>query len=200
MSESKRRAKEIEHLKKEASAWRDALSKEERMILLLAERLDERLVRARHFSEGCYHLAFFMTKYLASKGITVTPQIGWVNDGTWQGMTSHAWIEFNGKKTDVSLGHTSHPESQPTGAVIAHDHVLRKGVAEYTYYKNDHPEVQTGIQYMRSNHELADILAHKEKEHAHMLGIATSGHSAIDDYLSKAPRGLQYADLEKLVS
>ena len=199
MGEAKRRAKEIEQLMRLASAWRDALSPEELMILQLAERLDERLVRAKKFSEGCYHLAFFMTKYLASKGVTVAPQIGWVNDGTWQGMTSHAWIEFNGKMTDVSLGYTSHPEAQPTGAVIAHDHVLRKGMAEYTYYNNDHPEVHAGIQYMRSNPDLVAILAFKENQHAHMVEIAKAGLSAIDSYLSKAPNGLQYADLARLV-
>ena len=114
-------------------------------------------------------------------------------------MTSHAWIEFNGKKTDISLGYTSHPEAQPTGAVIAHDHVLRKGMADYTYYKNDQPEVQAGIQYMRSNPDLAAILAFKEKQHSHMLEIAKAGSSEINNYLSMAPNGLQFADLARLV-
>lgn len=199
MGEAKRRAKEIEQLKGQASAWRIGLSLEEQLILQLAERLDERLVRAKKFSEGCYHLAFFMTKHLASKGIAVTPQIGWVNDGTWQGMTSHAWIEFNGKKTDISLGYTSHPDVQPTGAVIVHDHVLRKGMAEYAYYQNEHPTAQTGIQWMRANPGLKDVLAFKENQHAQMLEIAKAGLPAIDAYLSKAPKGLQYPDLARLV-
>lgn len=199
MGEAKRRMKEIEQLKEQSSTWRAALSPDELMILQLAERLDERLVRAKKFSEGCYYLAFFMTKYLASKDVTVIPQIGWINDGTWRGMTSHAWIEFNGKKTDVSLGCTSHPEAQPTGAVIAHDHILRKGMVEYSHYKNDPPEVQAGLQYMRSIPDLKAILAFKEIQHAQMLETAKAGIPEIDKYLSQAPSGLQYSDIARIV-
>jgi len=199
MGEAKRRGKEIDEMKKQAAMWRESLSLDERTILQLAERLDERLIRGLKFSEGCYHLAFFMTKYLANHGITVTPTIGWVNDGTWQGMTSHGWIEYKGKKTDISLGCTSNPDAQPIGSMIVLDRVLRKGTADYTYYENDAPKVAVGLKYMRSNPDLDDVLAHKEAEHATMIEIAGGGPKAIDDYLFRAPQGLKYDDLVRIV-
>lgn len=154
MGDAKRRAKEIDELKKQAAVWRESLSPDEQTILQLAERLDERLIRGLKFSEGCYHLAFFMTKYLSTKGVTVTPKIGWVNDGTWQGMTSHGWIEYNGKKTDISLGCTSNPDAQPIGSMIVLDRVLRKGTADYRYFENDAPEVAAGLKYGSSDNSV----------------------------------------------
>ena len=197
MGESKRRSGEIAQLKAEANAWRVGLSDEARLIAHVAERLDERLVRARRFSEGCYHLAFFMTRYLSLHGVQVRPIIGWVNDGTWQGMTSHAWIEFEGKKTDASLGYTSHPDAQPTGALIIHDRVMRTGMVDYNYYKNDDCAVQVGLDWMQGVPEFRSVLRHKEAEHAEMMVIASEDR--IDTYLSKAPHGTTFADLARLV-
>ena len=114
MGEAKRRRKEIEALMEKEQLWRKSLTVEEQVIAELATRLDEKLVRGMKFHQGCYHLAFFMAKYLESKGIRVDPIIGWVNDGQWDGVASHAWIEFLGKKTDVSLSYTLNPKlNQP---------------------------------------------------------------------------------------
>ncbi len=48
-------------------------------------------------------------------------------------MASHAWIEYNGKKTALSLSRTEHGEHQATGAFIVLYHVVRRGEATYTY-------------------------------------------------------------------
>lgn len=197
MGEAKRREAEIARLKEKEAIWRATLSDDERIVALLAERLDERLVRGRQFSEGCYHLAFFMTLYLSLRGIRVTPIIGWVNDGTWQGMTSHAWIELNGKKTDVSLTYTSYPDVQPTGSLIIHDHVLRKGMATYHYFKNDDPEVAIGLDWMRGIPEWRSTLAFKEAQHGDMMSIVTDDR--INEYMSMAPPGGAYAELARIV-
>lgn len=198
MGEAKRRTKEIAQLKQQEEVWRASLTKEEREILDLAERLEVRLVRGRRFSEGCYHIAFFMTQYLFLKGIEVTPIIGWINDGTWQGMTSHGWIEYNGRKTDASLTCTSHPEAQPTGALIVHDYVLRKGNASYSYYKNDAPAALEGLAWMRSVHDFRSVLAHKEREHKTMLEIALSNRR-IEEYLANAPPGGRFDEISRLI-
>lgn len=197
MGESKRRAGEIARLKAEVNAWRVGLSEEERLIAHVAERLEERLVRARRFSEGCYHLAFFMTSYLSRQGLQVKPIIGWVNDGTWQGMTSHAWIEFDGKKTDISLVCTSHPDAQPTGALIIHDRIMRPGMADYSYYQNDDGAVQSALDWMRGVPEFMSALRYKEAEHAEMVAIAAEGR--MDSYLANAPHGTKFADLARLI-
>jgi len=198
MGEAKRRAKEIAQLKEQQAAWRNSLTNEESAILDLAERLDERLVRGRCFSEGCYHLAFFMTQFLFLRGVQVTPVIGWVNDGTWQGVTSHAWIEYKGRKTDASLTCTTHPEAQPTGALVVHDYVLRKGKASYNYYKNNDPVALEGLEWTRNVSDIKDMFAHKESEHAVMLEIASSS-SRIEEYLSNAPSGGRFDEIRSLV-
>lgn len=197
MGEAKRRSAEISKLKEAEKSWRESLSDQESEILLLAKRLDERLVRGRQFSEGCYHLAFFMTHYLSNKNIEVTPIIGWVNDGAWEGLASHAWIEFEGKKIDASLTYTSHGEAQPTGNLIVLDHVLRKGAANYTYYKNDDPAVKDKLDWMKSIPEFKDVFSHKETEHQEMMAIAND--NKIKEYLSLAPQGGRYKDIADLI-
>jgi hypothetical protein len=199
MGDAKRRAKEIALLKEQEAVWRANLSGEESTIRELAERLDTRLVRGRRFSEGCYHLAFFMTRYLALQGIEVTPIIGWVNDGTWKGVASHAWIEYGGKKTDVSLSYTTHPDVVPTGGLIVHDYVLRAGKASYVYYKNDDPAALERLRWMRTVQEFRGVLAHKEREHRRMLEIASSP-KLIEEYLASAPAGGRFEDLSALVT
>lgn len=199
MGNAKRRAQEIAQLKERESAWRTTLSAEEHTVRELAERLDARLVRGRRFSEGCYHLAFFMTRYLMLQGVEVTPVIGWVNDGTWKGAASHAWIEYGGKKTDVSLTYTTHPDVVPTGGLIIHDYVLRTGKASYVYYKNDDPQALEKLRWMRTVPEFSAILAHKDREHRRMLEIASSP-DRIEEYLASAPAGGRFEDLSALVT
>ncbi|MCM8857397.1 MAG: hypothetical protein LC539_17015 [Candidatus Thiodiazotropha sp.] len=197
MGETKNRAREIEKLKEQNVVWRAGLTKEELTILGLAERLDERLVRGRSFSEGCYHLAFFMTRYLELQDIKIVPVVGWVTDGTWKGVTSHAWIEYKGEITDVSLTYTTHPKEQPTGALIVHGRILRKGKASYTYYKNDDPIALQKLEWMRTVPEFSGVLGHKENEHRFMLEIASS--KSVKEYLSNAPVGGRFDDISRLV-
>lgn len=200
MGEAKRRANEISKLRVEHEQWLEKLTAPEKEILLLAERLEERLVRAKGFTGGCYHLAFFMTRYLADKGIEVKPVVGWVDDGTWEGVASHAWIDFHGRKTDVSMTRTEHPVQQPPGAMIVLDRVLKKGQTEYTYYENDDPRALTAIAMQRKNQMLGALQAHKGAQHRQMMSIAEVGHmERIDAYLAQAPQGLKFDDLKRLV-
>ena len=197
MGEAKRRSQAIKLLQEQERNWRVSLHNEEQEIALIAERLYERLVKGRRYSGGCYHLAFFMTEFLERQNIIVTPVVGWVNDGTWDGVASHAWIEFSGKKTDVSLAYTDHPDAQPPGSVIILDFELRKGASVYTYYADNHPDAQEALISLRNNRELDAIRDHKEAEHQRMLGIANS--RTMMQHLSGAPAGLRYEDLVQLM-
>lgn len=200
MGEAKRRANDIAKLKVDREKWIAELTSEEKEILKLSAQLEERLVRGKGFTEGCYHLAFFMTRYLADKGISVTPVIGWVNDGTWDGVASHAWIEYKGKKTDISITRTSLSDQQPSGAMIVLDQVLKNGQAEYTYYKNDDHRALKATAIQRVDPHFGAVQAHKDAQHIEMLKVAERGHmERIDRYLANAPPGLQFADLNNLV-
>lgn len=197
MSEAKRRKKEIEALKADVTAWKKSLDVQEKEILDLAVKLDEKLVRGMKFYEGCYHLAFFMSKYLHEIGIKVKPVIGWVNDGTWDGVASHAWIEYQGKKTDVSLGYTLRPDAQPTGSMIVHDRPIRKGMAMYCYFRNDDKDALERLEKLRADPQFSRMVMEKDAQHRYMLSIAESGN--FDTYLSQAPAGLRYHDICELL-
>lgn len=199
MGEAKRRMAEISRLKEEQKAWRASLSPAQREIATLAERIDERLVRGRTFVGGCYHLAFFMTYHLLQHGIKVQPVVGWVNDGLWDGMTSHAWIEFEGKKTDTSLTEVEHGVAVPTGALIIHDQIVRRGQAAYNYYPHGDEEVERALLRLREDPRYRTRIAAKEQEHAGMMAVA-GDPAAIEHYLFKlAPLGVRHPDLAAII-
>jgi hypothetical protein len=64
--------------------------------------------------------------------------VGYVNDGTDDIMISHAWLDYNGKKTDVTLANTERPDMTPVGQVIVLNRVVRNG-HEYTYHLEQSP-------------------------------------------------------------
>ena len=98
--------------------WLSTLSPGAQFVARTAIALNVNLVEAKPLVGGCYHLAFFLFEYLRSiAGIDVVPIVGWVNDGRDDFMISHAWIEFEGKVTDVSLTKTEYPEEQLSGAL-----------------------------------------------------------------------------------
>lgn len=139
-----------------------------------------------------------MSKHLQEMGIFANPKVGWVNDGDWDGVASHAWIEYSGKKTDVSLGYTLRPDAQPTGNMLVHDRTIRKGMATYQYFENDDPEAIKRLARLSNDPQYSEIVSAKEIEHKYMLSIAESRE--FDSYLSKAPSGLQYNDICKLIN
>ena len=109
------------HAKKKAAelaAWLETLSAEERTAFAVARAAYERIIKAQAATGMCYRMAFFLTAYLTERhGIRVEPVVGYINDGTDDIMISHAWIELGGKKTDISLTMTEHPDAQPTGSL-----------------------------------------------------------------------------------
>jgi hypothetical protein len=41
-----------------------------------------------------------------------------LNDGTDDIMISHAWLDYDGRKTDITLANTERPDIIPIGQVI----------------------------------------------------------------------------------
>lgn len=198
MGEAKRRVQEITKIKNEFKTWQESLTSDEKLVAEIAIRLEERLVRGRRFYGGCYHLAFFMTHHLSLQGINLRPVIGWVNDGLWQGMTSHAWIEFNGRKTDVSLTYCDQSDVIPTGELIVHDRVIRHGKASYTYYEHNDPAAQAGLKWMQEQSQLQAVIQKKMIEHERMRNIVAN--RTFKEYLENAPHGGRYSEITALIS
>ncbi|MDB0527204.1 hypothetical protein LBW56_10930 [Ralstonia solanacearum] len=204
MGEVKRRAEEIAVLKRAQNAWPAGLSSDERAIADTALRLHERLVVAKNFVGGCYHLAFFLRRFLHREhGVEVVPRVGYVNDGTGDIMTSHAWIEFQGKKTDISLTRTEYPEMQLPGELLVLDQVLCKGVASYTYHLEMTMEAEAQERSLVASGYLPLMMrvqiAQKRKEHADMVE-RSSDDTKIDAYLAVAPAGLNYESLVRMAN
>lgn len=116
--------------------WRNGLSDAERVVVKAATQTYERFIVATQATGMCYRMAFFLSTYLLREhSINAPPVVGYVHDGTGDVMASHAWIEFNEKKTDISLTMTDEPSVQLQGQLIVLDQVLKEGHA-YTYHRS----------------------------------------------------------------
>ncbi len=200
MSESRRRKAEIAEIKRAHQQWLDGLSTAERVVAEVCERAYVNIVERRGLVAGCYLLAFFLHELFEEKhGISTELVVGWINDGEWSGVASHAWLETNGKKIDLALGRMDMPEAQPTGDVIILDHVLRRGAAHYTYYREAPADATAAIEAGIQSGELPRwIVDSKNTEHAHVLELSKT-REGVKTYLLGAPSDRAYSALARAV-
>jgi len=200
MGEAARRKSEIELLKAKNQMWIDSLLPEEKIVAAVAQATFDKVVCGLGMTEGCYNLAFFLYEHLRRKhGIEVKVVLGWINDGLWEGAASHAWVEYQGKRIDISLHKTSHPEAQPSGDVIILDHIFRRGKVSYTYWQTLPDGVSKALEQMRiSSPELIAIINHKEDEHRKMVSFASTKDGAIE-YFRHVPPTNSYEYLARVV-
>lgn len=200
MGEAKRRKVEIAALKAKDANWLASLQPEERIVAEVSLATYNKVVVGLEMTEGCYNLAFFLNEYFRQKhDIGVNVVVGWINDGSWEGAASHAWVEYQGKKIDIALHKTSHPDIQPSGDLIILDHIARSGTVPYTYWQTLPDRAARALEQMRSETpELEAIIVHKETEHRKMLELASKQGGA-REYLRQAPPTNNYEFLSKIV-
>ena len=200
MGEAARRKAEIAALKSRNSQWFATLSPKEKIIVEVAQKTYDKVVCGLNMTEGCYNLAFFLFEHLRRKhSIELRIMVGWVNDGQWEGATSHAWVEFEGKKIDISLNKTSHPEAQPPGDLIILDHVVKRGLVSYHYWPSLPEEAANALEVMRAtSSELNALIAHKEQEHQKMLEFSMAP-DGVTEFYRNAPRNMNYDALALIV-
>ena len=197
MGEAARRKAQIEALKARNRLWQESLQPIEQTIAIAAQRAYDRIVVDLDMTEGCYHLAFFLEEYLRRHhNIKLRIVVGWVNDGQWHGGTSHAWLEYQDKKIDISLHSTSYPDAQPSGDLIILDHVVKRGAVTYQYWPALPEEARRAFERMEEDPDLAAVIRHKAEEHARMLEFSTMPNGA-EEYLRGAPPEGSYAALEQ---
>jgi len=154
----------------------------------------ERFIVATVATGMCYRMAFFLSTYLRREhSITAPVVVGYVRDGTGDVMTSHAWIEFDGRKTDISLTMTDEPSVQLQGQLIVLDHVLKEGHA-YTYHRAQDAAALSALETIYADPRFRQLAARKDREHEMMSGIA-GDHDRMLDYLNDAPDGFDYGTL-----
>ncbi|MEG3159347.1 hypothetical protein U1763_02420 [Sphingomonas sp. LB2R24] len=163
-----------------------------------AIRLFERFVVPNRYTGGCYLVTMFLNRYLErERGVTTTPVVGYVNDGTDDIMVSHAWLELDGLKTDITLHFTQHPEIQLPGALLVMDRPLLAGRVEHSYHRemNDAGRAENA---RLSRSEARHVLQRKAVEHAFMVKCMTDP-DLMDAHQAGAPPGLRYADFSAVL-
>ena len=181
----------------EMSTWLKSLTDEEKIICEISRALFDKLIKPRNVTGMCYHSVFFMHEYLKEKhGVDTEPVIGYVNDGTDDIMISHAWLEYAGKKTDVSLAVTEHPEISPAGQLIVLDKVIKSG-HRYSYHTQMTPAGLLAMERIRASGNSA-IVDHKAAEHLTMVARAKNPN-LIRAYLDAEPNGFDYEKITQIV-
>ena len=152
---------------------------------LVIERVARRLHRAFTVEGACYRTTLFLRYHLAhahAHGIRGEAVIGYVNDGTDDLYSSHAWFEHRGLVTDVALCRPLEPRLQKRGAVLVQGKEVVPGWA-YTYHRERPAD--------------AFAVAAYDKLHAAMTRIAHD-EDEIRAYLDGAPDGIGYARMAAL--
>lgn len=190
MGEAKRRARAYDDAKAKLIA---SLSDEGKVVASSAIGIFEGFIAPQRYTGGCYLVTMTLHRYLADEhGIKTVPVIGYVNDGTDDIFISHAWLEHEGLKTDLTLHQTEYPDIQLPGAVLVMDQPIRQGVVQHTYHVERTDEGMKAAQRMLAHPETAAIAKHKEQEHLDMVDRAQS-RALMDAYLQAAPIECGYA-------
>lgn len=192
MGEAKRRAADM-------AKWLASLSPAERTVAEVASAAHDRIIARLGATGMCYRMAFFLTEFLEREhGITAQPVVGYVNDGGDRFMSSHAWVELDGRKTDISLTIMEQP-TLPTGALLILDRVFKPGRAIYSYHrKRDQAALDLLAQYARNAPHVAEDIRLKEEEHKRMVEVAQTPEQR-RAYLDGASDGLSYEAMSALI-
>lgn len=189
MGQAKQKAKQLED-------WKNSLSAEEKIVFDVAYRLHNKVIVPRNATGMCYHSVFFMHLYLKETHDIITrPVVAYVNDGTDHIFISHAWLEFNDKRTDVSLAITD-ARMGPPGQLVILDRVMKSGY-EYGYYFQIPEEGLRAHEFLRLSGN-RERLERKENEHAKM-SARVNDDEAIRAYLDAEPNGFDYNKIKSLI-
>ncbi len=191
MGQAKRRGAEIEK-------WLASLSPEEAQVADAAQRLLVRFIDPREATGMCYRLTYFLHLYLTEKGIETTPIIGYVNDGTDDVFMSHAWLEYGGKKIDLTLGRPERPELNPAGDILLLDFPVRRA-RKYSYHLTKSAEAIAVESEWLKDPRGAAVVRHKTAEHEAMEKRAKS-EAEMRAFLDLAPDGFTYDRLASIIT
>lgn len=182
----------------ELERWLESLARDHQKVARTALNLHRNFVMPRRFVGGCYLLAFFLSAYLKrEEGILVRPVVGYAWDQGTPARMSHAWVDFEGTITDISLTITEVPEVQIPGQLTILGRVIQPGRAEYTYHLKDSTDsIDSVAKAITEVPQLAAVLAMKRREHEEMSRLAENQY-AIEQFLKSAPPHLSYEVLAR---
>jgi hypothetical protein len=182
----------------EAQKWLASLSPEETQVADVAQRLLVRFIDPCEATSMCYRLTYFLHLYLTDKGIKTKPVVGYVNDGTDDVFMSHAWLEYDGKKTDLTLGRPERPELNPPGDILILDFPFRRA-GKYSYHLTKSAEAIAVETEWLKDPRGGSLVRHKAAEHEAMQKRAKS-EAEMRVFLDLAPDGITYDRLGTIIS
>ncbi len=177
MGQAKQKINKLKH-------FLSSLDAEERTVFDLSQRLLQRFINPVKLRGACYRNSILM-KVILEKEYSINSDVvlGYVNDGD-DIYISHAWLETNGKKTDLMIERPLHDVGR--GPTIILDHIF-KGNSDviYTYHLEKPPEALEAEEQMRQVPEIRTLLEQKETEHAR-IAKALSSAEEMDAFLDEA--------------
>ncbi|MGY3445524.1 hypothetical protein [Bradyrhizobium sp. USDA 4473] len=191
MGQAKRRNAEVQK-------WLEALSPEEKKIADAARRLITNFIDPSEATGMCYRLTYFLHLYLLEKGIKTIPVIGYVNDGTDDVFMSHAWLEYEGKKTDLTLARPERPHLNPPGDILIQDFPFRC-IGKYTYHLSKTPAAVAVENAWLEEPQGASIVRQKAVEHEAMKKRAENA-AEMRSFLDAAPDGITYDRFKSIIA
>jgi hypothetical protein len=176
-------------------AWLASLDDSERLLVRTAKSLG----KAVPLDGACYRTSLFLKLFLAQEyRIAGNAVIGFVNDGTDDLYASHAWFEFRGQQTDLTLCRPMSPEVQKRGPLVIHGRVIAEGWPRYTYHMHRPPEGSAVIAQLMSDPATQPMVDEQEQLHLRMVTTAKDD-ALILAYLNGAPDGLTYDRIARAV-
>lgn len=170
------------------AAWLASLDEQERRLVHTAKALG----KALPLDGACYRASLFLKLFLEQEhAIGGEAVVGFVNDGTDDLYASHAWFEFRGRRTDLTLCRPMNPEVQKRGSLVIHGRVIADGWPRYTYHAQRPPEGLAVINQLMSAPSTRPMVAEQEELHRRMAATATD-NALIRAYLDGAPDSLTY--------
>ncbi len=177
------------------------MGNKESEVAIFAKNVHRIFVKKHGLHSACYLLTFFIYKYCKEViGAETKIVIGWINDGSWDGVCSHAWIEYNGKKIDVSLSVTADETISPSGDAIVMDEIIESGNASYSYFYTIPQSAASAYDKLKksANQQMLQFITLKEQEHE-MMKVISRSDITIDQFFDNAPSSRRYNTLKTLV-
>lgn len=178
-------------------AWIASLTPDENKGRNAAEQLLENFILPARTTGMCYRMTFFLHLYLSELGIDTQPVVGWVTDGRDDLAISHAWLEQDGKKIDLTLVNVDRNMSSIPGKAIILDKASGMG-ADYSYFRAKEDRHLQADEGAAEFPEIRQIMSRKQAEHEQMTALATDA-AEMRRFLDAAPDGWTFERLKERV-
>ena len=195
MGKAARKINQREDRKVRGKEWLSKLDTQEKVVSFVAVTAFEKLVLPYEMTGGCYYFAFFLRQFLKDEfGIQVDMVMGWVLTDTSLPIP-HAWIEYNGKKTDISMGAAKKPNGDFAAPVIIHDFVFRAGGFDLSYVKQiSHADRITQID-ASNDPDFGPSYREHEEIHRQILAWHASPTGTTDYFATAEDPDLKYENI-----